>query len=82
VIEGITGYRCKTLRDWLDALEVVGDLDRKMVADVARGTYSLEACGAKYDKAFREIHELYSTGWYTLPEKYKKRKVEAPDKPA
>jgi glycosyltransferase involved in cell wall biosynthesis len=77
VIEGVTGYRCKTLRDWLDAIDMVGNIDRKMVADVARATYSLEACGAKYDKAFQQIYELYSSGWYTLPEKYKQRKVEA-----
>lgn len=81
VVEGVTGYRCKTLWDWLDALEVVGDLDRKKVADVSRSRYSLEACGAQYDKAFRQIHELYSSGWYTLPEKYTRRKVEAPVKP-
>ena len=75
VVEGVTGYRCKTLRDWLDALDIVGDLDRKKVADVSRHKYSLQTCGAKYDKAFTQIHELYDDGWYTLPEKYKRRKM-------
>jgi glycosyltransferase involved in cell wall biosynthesis len=82
VVPGVTGYRCKTLCDWLDALEVVEDLDRKKVAEVSRATYSLEACGAKYAKAFQQIYELYSSGWYTLPEKYKKRRVDAPSKVA
>lgn len=77
VKEGLTGYRCKTLRDWLEALEKVGDLDRKKIADHARATYSLQACGAQYDKAFREISELHADGWYTLPERFKTRKVEA-----
>ena len=77
VIEGITGFRCKTLWDWLDAIEAIDSVDRKMVAKVARSTYSLEACGAKYDKAFRQIYELQADGWYTLPEKYKRRKVPA-----
>lgn len=78
VVPGLTGYRCKTLRDWLEALEIVGDLDRKKVADYARNKYSLQTCGAMYDKAFTQIHELYAEGWYTLPERFKQRKVESP----
>lgn len=70
VIEGVTGYRCKTLLDWLEALDAVDSLDRKQVADISRSRYSLEACGLKYDKAFTQISELYDKGWYTLPEKY------------
>jgi glycosyltransferase involved in cell wall biosynthesis len=76
VVPGLTGYRCKTLRDWLDAIEQVGDLDRKKVAAHARHKYSLQTCGAMYDKAFTHIHELYSEGWYTLPDTYKRRKIE------
>lgn len=77
VVPGLTGYRCKTLRDWLEALERVGDLDRKKIADYARHKYSLQTCGAMYDKAFTQIHELYGDGWYTLPEYYKQRKIPA-----
>jgi glycosyltransferase involved in cell wall biosynthesis len=77
VQEGVTGFRCKTLRDWLEAIEQVGSLDRKRVADIARSTYSLEACGKRYDKAFTQIHELYEDGWYSLPARFKQRKVDA-----
>lgn len=77
VQEGFNGYRCKTLRDWVEAIEIVGDLDRKAIADKARATYSLQACGKRYDKAFTQIAELYADGWYTLPEKYKQRKIPA-----
>jgi len=72
VKHGTNGYRCKTLLDWLEALENVGKLDRKAIAAEARATYSLEACGARYDDAFKKIHQLYDKGWYTLPEKYVK----------
>lgn len=75
VVPGLTGYRCKTLRDWLEAIDVISDLDRKKVAAHARHKYSLQTCGAMYDKAFTQIHELYSDGWYALPEKYKSRKL-------
>jgi glycosyltransferase involved in cell wall biosynthesis len=78
VVEGVTGYRCKTLYDWVEALEKVGSLDRRRVADHSRSIYSLQACAKKYDKAFTQIAQLYSEGWYTMPDKYKQRKVEAP----
>jgi len=69
VKHGVNGYRCKTLSDWLTALEKVPSLDRRIIAKEARETYSLEACGARYDDAFQKIHQLYDKGWYTLPEK-------------
>lgn len=77
VQQGENGFRCKTLCDWLDALEVVEKLDRKSIADKARATYSLQACGAKYDKAFQQIYDLYGDGWYAIPEKYKARRKPA-----
>jgi len=64
VIEGVTGFRCNTLGDWLDAIERVGSLDRQKVADIARSTYSLEACGKLYDKIFMDIANLGDKGWY------------------
>lgn len=69
VLQGVTGFRCKTLKDWLEAIDRVGSLDRKKVAEIARRRYSLETCGAMYDKAFQQMYELHADGWYTLPEK-------------
>lgn len=74
---GINGFRCKTLQEWLEALDVVGTLDRKKIAEHARAKYSLSACGALYDKAFQQIATLYDKGWYTLSEKYQKRAYSA-----
>jgi len=68
VQHGVNGYRCKTLADWLVALRDVGQLDRRRIAQASRATYSLQACGARYDDAFTKIHQLYDKGWYTLPE--------------
>lgn len=65
VQEGM-GFRCHTLQDWLDAVDAVGDLDRKFIADTARSKYSLEACGKKYDKIFRQLNDLYRKGWYEV----------------
>lgn len=67
VQHGVNGFRCKTLADWMQALSKVHDLDRVAIAQAARRTYSLEACGAMYDEAFQKIYQLYDKGWYTLP---------------
>jgi len=74
VIDGVTGYRCKTLGDWLEALEAAEKIDRKSVAYVSRAKYSLEACGALYEKAFTQLYDLYADGWYTIPERFKNKK--------
>lgn len=64
IVDGVTGFRCHTLKDWMDAVEKVGSLSRYTVASVARDRYSLEACGAKYDKIFKQLNDLWRKGWY------------------
>lgn len=63
------GFRCHTLQDWLDAIRDVGDLNRKFIADTARSKYSLEACGKRYDKIFRQLNDLWRKGWYEINSK-------------
>lgn len=74
VQQGVNGFRCKTLADWMHALSKVHDLDRVAIAQAARRTYSLEACGAMYDEAFQKIYQLYDKGWYTLPPNWVEQK--------
>jgi len=66
VIQGVTGFRCKTLQEWLDAVELADKLDRRLIAENAKAKYSLEACGVKYDKVFTDLNNLHDQGWYTL----------------
>ena len=68
IIDGVTGFRCHTLQDWIDAIHDVDKLDRQVIADTARSRYSLETCGKKYDKIFRTINDLHRKGWYQLRE--------------
>lgn len=68
VIDGITGFRCHTLQDWLDALDKVDFLNRKVIASISRSRYSLETCGEKYDKIFKNINNLWRKGWYEIRE--------------
>lgn len=60
------GFRCKTLKQWLAAIECAGDVDRKAIANRARFKYSLQTVGAQYRNAFNQITELGGKGWYTL----------------
>ena len=66
IIEGVMGYRCHTLQDWIDGIHAVGDLDRPTIAAIARAKWSLETCGARYDKIFRQLNDLYRKGWYEV----------------
>ena len=66
VQHGVNGFRCHSLKEWLQYIQLSKELDRKQIALDARSKYSLETCGAMYDRAFTLIHELYGKGWYTL----------------
>jgi FkbM family methyltransferase len=65
IADGVTGFRCHTLEEWMDAIENCGNLDRQVVSEVARHKYSLDACAAKYDRVFSTLGNLYREGWYT-----------------
>lgn len=78
IINETTGYRCKTLHDWLEAIDNVANLDRRTVAAIARKRYSLETCGQMYARAFRQMSELYEDGWYSLPPKWRQEKSADP----
>jgi glycosyltransferase involved in cell wall biosynthesis len=68
IIEGITGYRCHTLQDWIDSIHLAGNLNRHSIAHITRNRYSLATCGAKYDRIFQTLADLHNSGWYTLRE--------------
>ena len=74
------GFRCHTLQDWLEATDAVDGLDRKMIASTARSRYSLEVCGAMYDKIFRQLNDLYRKGWYEVSY-FNYNEIETEEKP-
>ena len=65
VKEGKTGFLCHTLADVVAAIARARTLDRAYVASRARARYSLEAVGARYDAAFKDIRSLRAEGWYS-----------------
>jgi len=65
VIHNLTGYRCHTLGDWIEATRKINALNRRQIASVARGRYGLDTVGAQMDKIFRQIMSLKDQGWYS-----------------
>jgi glycosyltransferase involved in cell wall biosynthesis len=66
VEEGLSGYRCMTLGDYLSAIAAVASLDRVKIVERAHRLYSLAAVGQKYDASFRILRDVRNgRGWHT-----------------
>lgn len=63
--EGVNGFRCHTLADWIEAIRLSSALDRRRISDLAHQRYSKEAIGRQYDAALRQIADLSGRGWYS-----------------
>jgi len=64
--EGVNGYICRTLADYVAAVGACKTLDRQRIAEIAK-KYSLESCGKKYVSYFRDVCNIYkpeANGWY------------------
>lgn len=68
-IHGVTGYRCRTLQDFMEAAEKVKNLDRSYIREQAIAKYSLETIQLKYEKYFERLLTLWDDGWYQTKEK-------------
>ncbi len=65
---GQTGWHCRTLNDWVRAVELAPIMDRQAIGAYARLRFSLEAVGLMYDKVFQMVQGLRtSRDWYTYP---------------
>ncbi len=69
VEQGKTGFRCRTLQEFMDAAENVKDLDRSYIRQQAIAKYSLDVIGPKYEKYFMDLLTLWGDGWYQTKEK-------------
>jgi glycosyltransferase involved in cell wall biosynthesis len=67
---GKTGYRCRTLGDFVEAVKRIPTFDRKYISERAHRLYTLEPCGKKYTAIFEQLYDLHTGGgWYTCPHK-------------
>jgi glycosyltransferase involved in cell wall biosynthesis len=67
IIEGVTGYRCRTLAQFVEAVTKVDSLDRKTIQDRTIERYALDTVRFQYDKYFKRLMTIYGgKGWYDL----------------
>lgn len=66
VVEGVTGFRMRTLGDGVDAVERARGLRPAVIRQQALARYSLEAVGPLYTRWFDQLLGLWGDGWYTV----------------
>lgn len=67
---GDTGYRCRTLAEFMRAAELVKGLDRDYIRKYAVSNYSLDRVARMYDHYFRNLLNLWGEGWNTEIQTY------------
>lgn len=65
-IEGVTGFRCRTFEDFINAVLNINKIDY-LICRKHGENYSLQNVAIKFEKYFQDILNLHTpTGWYTL----------------
>lgn len=65
VIHGKTGYRCRTLNDYIWAADNIGNINPQDCRDYAISNYSANRIALMYDEYFHKVMDLWEAGWYT-----------------
>ena len=65
-IHGVTGFRCRTFKEFCEATEEVKKLDFRKIREIAVSKYSLESIQKEYDKYFKRLLTLWDDGWYDM----------------
>lgn len=65
VVNGVTGYRARTLRQFLTAVDMAGSLNRHDILAHAQDRYTVQVGARLYDDALTTLGTLFGDGWYT-----------------
>jgi len=67
-LHGVTGYRCRTMGDWVDATHAIldGEISSKACREWGEN-FSLENVRPRYEKYFQDVMNVHTSkeGWYT-----------------
>ena len=66
VIQGVNGFRCRTLRQFIDAAVAAPSLDRKAIREYAVNRFGLDVNALLYEKYFNRLMTLWGKGFYEL----------------
>lgn len=64
VADGISGYKCHTLDQFIRAVDTLDDLDPKTVHEWAHDRFTTAAVAPQYERWLNRIRTLYGRGWY------------------
>jgi len=65
VIEGVTGYRCRTMAEFIQAAKDVGELNPSEIQEYAIGKFSTDVVKYQYEDYFKRLLTLWNDGFYT-----------------
>lgn len=63
-IHGETGFRCRSLNEFIEAMDACKTLDPYKIRDHALSHYSVDVIAHKYDAYFKRLSTLWGDGWY------------------
>jgi len=61
-----SGFRCRTLREFVQAAEGVKYLDRAKIRNRAVSLYNLDTIALQYEAYFQRLLTLWGDGWYEM----------------
>ncbi len=64
VEQGKTGFRCRTLKQFVEAANNIDSLDKKYIHQRAIDNYSMDVIKYKYQDYFETLNSLWRGGWY------------------
>jgi len=73
IINGLNGYRCDTLQDFVDNTKKSFDLDRKKIREYAVNNFSTEVINEQFEKWWQDLYQVYLSttnknikGWHYI----------------
>lgn len=66
VEQGVTGFRCRNLRQFVDGVALSATLDRHVIRKRALARFSAEVVGKQFHAYFDRLSTLWGGGWYEL----------------
>lgn len=64
VDQGVSGYRCRSMAEFLDAVQFVGEMDRGVIRRRAIGRWATGPVSAEYEEYFLRLRTLQGEGFY------------------
>lgn len=65
-VNGLTGYRCATIKQFVEAINRVDELDPVKIREYAMGRFSMDVIGKMYTKFFKQVKGIENGGFYEL----------------